>query len=517
MRRHLFLVLAIASILKLNAQWTDDLFNNNFIANCPNNADEIYVSTDEVSGDTYVQWTFDDYYSWTPTLQRLNFEGVPQWGNSGIHPSYYYGLALSHGMAMAATNDNAVVTCFSTSETNSVAVKINADGSYVWGEQGVMLFDGAGGYRTEVMAGNDGGVWAMATDYDSTYLCYIEANGTTNPTITISDNNGKQCLSGLMVPGPDNSVFVVYEKENLIYLYDYEKAIYVVGYTKDGTQITPDTCLMSPQTIHRSHIHYVIPDGLNGGYVYIWHAGLGELNTYVFHFDANGISTISDPNGIAVHSPDPNNYYLDAYATVDPFSHDLLIAYIQTNADTQSKSNIYINRITAEGEKVWGEGILAVSYEDNKCSHISIDAFEDGSGFSLVYHRGIDMTGYSSTIAAIGFDMDGNEIWNTAMSSSVYPRIAAENSSGFHLGQNVVTWINRSTGGVYGQNISPNGVITSIEEQAKDPMVTIKRIYTMNGQCLKHNNPDELCNGIYIIQGLTKDGKLVTRKIVVNH
>ena len=127
------------------------------------------------------------------------------------------------------------------------------------------------------------------------------------------------------------------------------------------------------------------------------------------------------------------------------------------------------------------------------------------------------MTGYSSTIAAIGFDMDGNEIWNTAMSSSVYPRIAAENSSGFHLGQNVVTWINRSTGGVYGQNISPNGVITSIEEQAKDPMVTIKRIYTMNGQCLKHNNPDELCNGIYIIQGLTKDGKLVTRKIVVNH
>lgn len=114
MKRHLLLLtLALTSCMTLQAQWVDDPATNTFIANCPHTADEIYVSTDEVSGDTYVQWTFDDYYSWTPTLQRLNFEGVPQWGNSGIRPSYYYGLALSHGMAMAATNDNAVVTCFS--------------------------------------------------------------------------------------------------------------------------------------------------------------------------------------------------------------------------------------------------------------------------------------------------------------------------------------------------------------------------------------------------------------------
>jgi hypothetical protein len=216
---------------------------------------------------------------------------------------------------------------------------------------------------------------------------------------------------------------------------------------------------MASQTFHRSHIHYVVPDGLGGGYVYIWHGGMGGINTYVFHFDANGISTISDPNGIAVHTPDPDNYYLNAYATVDPISHDLLIAYIQTDAETEWESRIYINRITAEGEKVWGDGKLAASYEDNKCSHVGIDAFEDGSGVSLIFHRGIDMVGVSSTIAAIGYDMDGNELWNTTMSSSVYPRTAAENTSGFHHGQNIVAWIDRNGGIVYGQNISTDGTL----------------------------------------------------------
>ena len=517
MKHPLLLILAFASCVTTQAQWVDDPANNSIIANCPNTAEEIYVSTDEVSGDTYFQWTFDESYSWAPTLQRLNYEGMPQWGNNGIHPNLY-GLPLPHGMAMTATNDNAVVTCFSAwddqLENYSVAMKINADGSYAWGEEGVMLFDGAGGYRTEVMAGNDGGVWAMATDYDSTYLCYIEADGTMNPTITISDHNGKQCVSGLMVPGPDNSVFVVYEKETLVYLYDHEKAIHVVGYTKDGVQLTPDTCLMSPQIIHRSHIHYVVPDGLNGGYVYIWHAGMGGLNTYVFHFDANGVSTISDPNGIAVHSPDPINYYLNAYATVDPISHDLLIAYLQTDAETESKSDIYLNRITAEGEKVWGEGKLAVSYEDNKCSHVSIDAFEDGSGFSLIFHRGTDMSGFSSTIAAFGFDMD------TTVSSSVYPKTAAENSSGFHLGQNIVAWIDRNAGGVYGQNIGPDGTMGNfeigIEENATDEIVSIVNIFNANGQSLKVKDLNELNTGLYILQGLTQDGRMVSRKIVVN-
>lgn len=42
---------------------------------------------------------------------------------------------------MAATSDGGVVSAFHTSEGHNCAVKINADGTYPWGEQGIILFE----------------------------------------------------------------------------------------------------------------------------------------------------------------------------------------------------------------------------------------------------------------------------------------------------------------------------------------------------------------------------------------
>ena len=380
--------------------------------------------------------------------------------------------------------------------------------------------------------------------------------------------------------------------------------------------------LMTSYTMGGSYCHYVVPDGDNGGYAYMWHAGIGgAFNTYVFHFDEYGNSTISDLNGIPVHTTDPSNYYTGAYGTVDPISHDLIIAYEQTDSYSQAQSRIYVNRITSTGERLWDEGILVADYMNNNYSDILVDAFEDGSGFSIIYNNG---DGYNSTVEAKGFDMDGNQIWAKSMSSSSYPRAMCDNSTGFHMGQNVVAWVNSSNGGVYGQNIGPDGTsgpieppvitclapenfegeymydvnnqefgvrltwtapetqplhynlyrhqevtkedvvievpgdateyydesglgaytyqltavyencesdfaltpagenyvmieVTGIEEAVNDEMVTVVRIFTMRGQCLKHSNINELSNGIYLIQGLTEDGQMVTRKMVINH
>lgn len=624
MKKTTLLFLALAAFATLKAQWVDDPVNNTFIANASADGGEIYLSTDEVSGDTYLQWCQMRSNGWVPTLQRLNFEGVPQWGNDGITITGQQLATWSQGVAMAATNDGGVVTCFSNEAGQCIAVRINADGTFPWGEQGIVLFDGQGGSRTELLAGDDGGVWALGADYDNTYLCYIHPDGTTNQTITISDSNGKDCVFGLMVPGLYNSVFVVYEKESWAYTYYYEKELYVVGYTQEGVQIGPEVQLMSSQTIGGSYIHYAVPDGIGGGYAYIWHPAIGgAFNTYVFHFDHNGHSTISDLNGIPVHSTDPSNFYLSAYGTVDPKTHDLVIAYEQTDATTQSESRIYMNRITTTGEKVWGEGILTYDNGTTPLGGITIDAFEDGSGFAMVFYKGVDYGGSNATIEALGFDMDGNSIWSTQLNSVGNGKNSADNSTGFHLGQNIIAWISSQNGGVYGQNIGVNGEmgeitpipslcpgpenfegeyvydmdeqlfgvnltwtpfepfelyylyrtdvnsgeettieiegtatsyfdetgigaykyqlkgaseacglslpattpdgedhfiieVTGLEENASEEIVSIARIYTMSGQCIKCNNISDLSNGVYILQGLTQDGRLVSRKVVVN-
>ena len=58
--------------------------------------------------------------------------------------------------------------------------------------------------------------------------------------------------------------------------------------------------------------------------------------------------------------------------------------------------------------------------------------------------------------------------------------------------------------------------MTEVAENMSEEMVSVVRIYTMSGQCLKHNNVNELNNGIYILQGLTEDGRWVNRKVIIN-
>ena len=617
------MALLIASTMQ--AQWTNNASTNTFLSNTTSDAGEIYLSTDPVSGDTYVQWSQFGPNSWSPTLQRINAAGEPQWGDAGIHPNYHQMASWSQGFAMASTTDGAVVTCFATAAEHTVAIKINADGTYAWGEQGLTLFNGAGNSRTELLAGDDGGVWALGTDADNgtLYLCYIEANGTLNPTITISDDNGALCMFGLLVPAPNDNVFVVYEKEQWAYTYFYEKDIRVVGYSKNGTQISDDVQLMAPVTIPGSYIHYVVPDGLGGAFVYIWHAGgtTGNFNTYVFHFNQNGVPTIMDLHGIPVHSDDPYNFYIDAYATVDPVSHDLIIVYVQTDEQYQHESRVYANRFNEIGDRLWNEGILLVEENGSDHSKLLIDAFEYGGGYAFCYNEG---DGYNSTVKAIGIDDNGNQLWNTVMSSNSYPRAMCRNTTGFNAGQNIVAWVNSSTGGIYGQNIGQNGEmgevtpptppepcnpptdfvgfysydiqcnwygaefrwtapettplyymlyrkdhstnltesirvessgteyidnveigdysyqltavydhcesdfaltpegqnyvfieVTSVGENSDEVIVTVTKIYTLQGQLIKNVNLENLSRGIYIVQGLTSNGRLVNQKVIV--
>ena len=615
MKRFCLLIMAMASIVMLRAQWVDDPVNNTFIANCDDDAGEIYLATDEVSGNTYVQWAEMRSNGWVPILQCLDFEGYPQWGSEGIPMTNPDLATWSPGYAMAATNDGGVVSVFRTASAHHYAVRINADGTFPWGEDGIMLFNGNGGDRSEVMAGNDGGVWALGTDYDYTYLQYVNADGTLGPVATLGDGE-RNYMFGLMVPAADDGIFLVFEKEVWAYSYYYEKEIWVVGYNRDGEQTISEVQLMNPYTIGGSYAHYVVPDGLGGGYAYIWHPALGDsFNTYVFHFDANGNSTISDLNGVAVHTADPSNFYLDAYGTVDPISHDLIIGYQQTDAMTQSQNRIYMNRITTTGEKVWGEGILVADNTGANYAEVKVDAFEDGSGFSVIYME-------DDYVQAKGFDMDGNLQWTKQMCSNRNNKSFCDNSAGFHLGQNIVAWVDSDNSRVYGQNIGLDGTmgpvvipepclapedfegeyiydmenqafgvkltwvapenqplhynlyrydlsnvkeniiievegtatsyydesgmgqykyqltavyencesdfaltpegenylnidVTGLSENSTEEMVTVLKVYTMNGQHIDILDTNELPAGIYILRGLTQDGCLVSRKVIV--
>lgn len=621
MKKLTLFLAGLFAITALHAQWVDDPTTNTLIANCSYDAGEVYLSTNEETGDTYVQWMQFGPNSWSPTLQRINAEGEPQWGPDGIHLGYHQFSSYSEGVAMAATTDGGVVSCFSVYEGYSYAVKLNADGTYAWGEEGVRLFDGLGFSRTEVIAGEDGGVWTLGFDYSRLFAQYVNADGTLNPNIIISAP-GQSCMFGQLTLGKDNMVFVTYEKTGGgMYT---EKEIVVAGYAVDGSLVSPESVLMSGSgSFQSTYSHYAISDGDGGGYVYIWHPGIGSVfNLYVFHFNHNGVPTILNPQGAAVHSPDPMHFYGAGYATVDPVTNDIILAYEQTDASSQTESSVWMNRITMDGEVLWGDGIRVIDNGTAPCQSIRIDAYPDGEGFMVAYMRQNSGWGENSIIEAKGFDSNGNLQWETGMNNVSDWKVAATNTTGFHNNQNIMMWVNHDEGGLYGQNIgidgtmgtiepvlpclapenfegeyvyneenqtfgalltwdapetqplwyqlyitlpdetiitaeiesteteyfhemtvaatltyrliavyeycesdyalTPNGEdhvtveITSIEDNTNEQMVSVERIYTMSGQCLKHSNVNELSNGIYILQGMTQNGQLVNRKVVIN-
>lgn len=459
MKKLFFIIIALAVTFAVKAQWVDNPSSNTFIANTSADAGEIHLATNHNTGDTYVQWcSFVGGNGWSPTLQRLNFAGEPQWGPDGIHIAGHEFSSYSEGVAMATTTDGGVVSCFATNGDHTYAVKINPDGTFPWGEQGVMLFGGLGFSRVEAIATDDGGIWALGFDYQNLYLQYI--NESTGPTITISDNGGQRCMFGKLTLGYDNKVFVTYEKLGSGFYTD--KEIFVAGYNTDGTQFSPETLLMSSQTFQSTYLHYAISDGMGGGYVYIWHPAIGNFNVYVFHFDQYGASTMLSTNGVAVHSTDYDNLYITASATVDPDSHDIILFYEQTDDAYQMQCKLFINRITSYGERVWDDGILVLDNGTTPCGGYNIDAFEYGGGFAVTYFKGAG-SGSMATVEAQAFDMDGNPLWNTQMSSTTYDKTSCRNSTGFFGGQNIITWINSTgsvtggNGGMYGQNIGEKG------------------------------------------------------------
>lgn len=459
MKKIILLTLLIFAFGGMQAQWVDDPTSNTFIANCEDGAGELRVATSP-DGGTFVQWTSMSSNGWSQKLQYLDYEGNPQWGDDGIAITTPNLATWSPGYALAALTDGSVVTMNRNADAHHYVVKINPDGSTPWGTDGMILFNGEGGGRSELLAGDDGGFWALGTDMDISYLQYVNADGTLRPMATILDFS-KKCTNGKLIPA-DDGVFVVYAKQTLQGYTNYNKEIIAAKYNKDGELIIPSTVMMGLQTINSSYIHYAISDGMGGAYVFQYHKAIGNVfNIYVTHFDENCTPTISDPNGVTVHSTDYNNFYISAYPTVDPVNHDLLLVYRQTDAYSQSQYKILINRITSTGEKPWGDGILVLDNGTTQCGGLRIDAFKYHEGFSVIYHKAVSGA-YAETIEAHGFDRDGNVIWNTTMCQSNYPKTGDENTSGYNNAQNIIVWVNSQDGGLYGQNIGEEGEMGEI-------------------------------------------------------
>ena len=85
MKKLVLIMVGLLALTALKAQWVDDPATNTFIVNASDDAGEIYLSTNPITGNTFIQWECFHSNGWSPTVQCINFEGKPMWGDDGIH------------------------------------------------------------------------------------------------------------------------------------------------------------------------------------------------------------------------------------------------------------------------------------------------------------------------------------------------------------------------------------------------------------------------------------------------
>lgn len=465
------------------------------------------------------------------------------WGTSGIHISGPEFLSFSNGIALAALADGGVVSCFADASDHCIAVKIDDNGNFEWGEDGITALETNSCLRTQIVAEHNGGFWVMAHDETSLHFRYYHSDGTPGcDQITISDENSASVAFGQMVLDEDDNVFAVYLKQQHAVSYYYNKSLYVAKYATNGSQLSQEEQLMDAVSISGEICHSACPDGQGGGYAWISHPAFNNLfEVYVFHFDNNGRSTISAPTGLIASQPDGENFHLNPAAALHPTSHDLLVTFVEVDALSQTRNGFRVNRITANGAKLWGDsGIVVIPMTDeDDLSHPIMDAFPDGTGASIAYKLN------GNSVAALAIDANGTIIWHTTIATPDAAEISlCDASSSYHNDQTIFAWqgSRNNAVGMYGQNLHPDGTLgpqsgVSIED-TEESLLTI----CQSGDCLHVGGADiqqiELVNivgqlvkssvgnvhtlslrglpqGIYVARVRTNDGKFVSQKVMV--
>lgn len=542
--KKLLLILVISlSINILPAQWSNDPSKNTLWATGSENYEEILFSTQPQRGNTYIQWCASHDNGWSPSIQKVDTLGNALLGSNGVHINSHEFDTYSNGVAMAALSDGGAVSVFADYSGRCIAVKVDDDGNFSWGADGIVALETNSCLRTQIVAGHNDGCWIMAHDTNALHFRYYHSDGTPGgKQITIRDTNGYNVAFGQMVIDDQDNIFALYTKEKHHETYYFYKSLYVAKYATDGIQLSSEEKLMNEVSISGQICHNACPDGLGGGYAWISHPALNKLfEVYLFHFDSTGHSTIPDSTGLLVSKPDGVNYHLAPAATLHPTSHDLLMSFAEAEAVNQNSNGLRVSRIKADGSKVWGDnGIELVAKTEKDLANPFIDAFPDGSGASVAYKFN------GNSIVAIGIDDNGKDIWHTTIATPSTDLIELCNkTSGYHNGQNILAWqgTRNDTLGLYGQNLHPNGTLGSFSDvgiadvdnetfiiyqsantlQVKGADIKQIELFNLAGQRVNavHSGLHSLAignlpQGIYIVRILTNDGKMHNQKVFIS-
>ena len=457
----LLFLLAVGST---RAQWTTDLSMNTTVRAAEAIDISSHLVADGPEGSTYVSWFENGSGNYQLRMQRLDVDGNRMWPDSGLVVSSYPQNSAIYRYDLKTDQDGNAIVAFQderTGQLDIVAYKIDPDGAFLWGDDGVELpTDGSTGIGPSV-AGLSNGNTVIAWSTNDTPGRIAFQLVTPDGTLMLLPAGEISMLTRVSRPVPvattDGGFILQYELEGANFL--APATMYAQRYDEAGEHVWHDPVQVSTKTISGFFFPQPATDGRDGFYLAFNTGNPNNPNisdVYMQRVRSDG-STWSH-EGSRMDNSDITQKFTAGKGFAWINDDDGLMVPLQVTDIAQGQSAVAVQRVDTAGALPLGPAVPPIIFSGSYTTPVDIASTVDGA---IIIQS--TSTVNSDQLKAKRVDITGAAVWSPAVqdvstASSTKGDVAV---TSVRDGQAVVVWEDdRSPNGVYAQNITelPTGV-----------------------------------------------------------
>ena len=462
MGKHLLpIIIIMILIVPLQAQWSEDAMENLQISDLTG---EQVISKTALcpNGDYYIGYFSSEGGNYNVRLQRLDNQGNKLWEENGILVSDHPSMTWLTDWDMTADHDNHAILTWqdirSDGNNNTVAYRIAPDGTFVWGEDGIMLSNSTAFDAAPKVTVTDANNAVFAWQAENVIIMQkISPDGTKQWGewgITFSSDN-TYSWPQLLPVGDDEVILKFYDDSGPVWA--PTRHLLAQKFDADGEAVWPSITIINDEgNIQAWHqILSFINDGNDGFYI-AWHdftlSGT-QASAWIQHVDSNG-QVQFETNGLLLSTRINFNQFYPSVAK--PENDENVYVYWREVNGEQNQWGIYGQKVSPEGNRIWGdEGKIIYVVGGEAYYPYLADAVDED--VVILYENGSDQ------LKAARIDSNGSFVWepsDVAVSDNTSAKVHLS-ASAFDGNQWVFAWEDSRSGNddIYAQNLNKNGSI----------------------------------------------------------
>lgn len=481
------------------AAWSGSAASNLVVSNAPDDQIQPLIAP-APGGGVWISW-FDHNNSdgYDVRIQRLDVLGNKMFDQNGILVATRPNIPSTIDYDLSVDKDGNALLVFrlmhADHTTEIEAQKVSPDGELLWGTDGIRLGHGANQdaiTNVAITPTSDEDIVVGWSQDGNLMFARLASDGQAlwDHPVTISDPGGATLWMGGLHSSDDGSVIASYVR---FLSFTSHHTLHLRKQDADGATLWAVTVFGGgKRSMPTGYLPDFTPDGA-GGAVLTWYSNAPGKHSYVQHVLSDGSGAFAH-NGVLVSTDTQYTQATPALA-YDPDTQNIFVFWKEVISTPQEPVGIYGQRISASGERAWGDsGIAVVPLADMYDYLLSAVVVRDDS-VVLSYLAWSANAYLDQIIHATRLNVDGQFVWSPStveVSTNIPANKIGLASARATNGMVVLTWASTAAQGssdILAQNVNIDGRLGNHTPVASDASLTITANIITHGT-LKASSPD---------------------------